>query len=359
MTKEISKIGINQDIFIPVRKPEHIGMNKLNHSEFESVNYYYANILNRSDRIFYKSKMNKQLHWAENQILTNKKIDMIHAHTVFSDGGTAYKLYKKYGINYLLTVRNTDINIFFKYAVHLRPLMYNILLNAKKIVFISYAYREKMKSILPNNILKQVENKFVVIPNGIESYWHINKAPVSVRFSDKQVTLLFIGLVDKNKNLETVIRVCNKLVKKGYDAYLNVIGDGPMLEKNKKLSNKLNIDERINFYGYINDKDKIKEIMNKSDIFVLPSLKETFGLVYVEAMSQGLPVIYSKGEGIDGFFRDGEIGYSVDSKSVNQIVDRISNIIEQYETISNKSIYNSESFKWNEIARRYLDIYNP
>ena len=55
----------------------------------------------------------------------------------------------------------------------------------------------------------------------------------------------------------------------------------------------------------------------------MPSFPETFGLVYVEAMSQGLPIIYTKGQGIDGYFEDGKVGYPVNTKDSNDIVKKL------------------------------------
>ena len=61
----------------------------------------------------------------------------------------------------------------------------------------------------------------------------------------------------------------------------------------------------------------------ESDIFVMPSRYETFGLVYVEALSQGLPVIYTRGQGFDGQIPDGEVGYSVKCNDVNEIAEKL------------------------------------
>ena len=66
----------------------------------------------------------------------------------------------------------------------------------------------------------------------------------------------------------------------------------------------------------------------------MPSFHETFGLVYIEAMSQGLPIIYTKGEGIDGYFKEATVGYSVNPKDVKNIVKKIEMIIHNYNKIS-------------------------
>lgn len=89
----------------------------------------------------------------------------------------------------------------------------------------------------------------------------------------------------------------------------------------------------------------------------MPSKHETFGLVYAEAMSQGLPVIYTRGQGFDGQFEEGEVGYSVQYDSAEEIVDRIKEILNNYKTISNNCVEKVDRFDWDEIARKYIEIY--
>ncbi|GAF71811.1 unnamed protein product, partial [marine sediment metagenome] len=95
----------------------------------------------------------------------------------------------------------------------------------------------------------------------------------------------------------------------------------------------------------------------ESDIFIMPSQKETFGLVYGEAMSQGLPIIYSKGQGIDGYFKEGKVGYSVNPNDTNDIIKKIELILENYHNISKNCHDMVEKFSWENIARTYHNIY--
>jgi L-malate glycosyltransferase len=357
LMKQLSLDGVNQEVFIPIRKSTHFGKNQLP-SEFNTVKYYYKNILNRCDRFLFHTKINKQMKEIEKTIITNVEIDFIHSHTVFSDGGTAYKIHKKYGINYIVNVRNTDINTFYKYAIHLRAFMYKVLLNASAIVFISHAYKQTMFSLLPSRILEKIEKKCYVIPNAIEDYWHERSMPKKIINTPKEITLLFIGSIDKNKNLELIIRASAELSGAGYDVSLHIIGSGLLEEKLKELCNKLNIDNKVIFHGYINDKETISDIMNNCNIFIMPSFRETFGLVYIEAMSRGIPVIYSKGQGIDGFFDEGEVGFSVDPSNVHTIVEAIKKIKLNYNNMSIKCVENSKKFNWSSISKQYINIYN-
>ena len=95
----------------------------------------------------------------------------------------------------------------------------------------------------------------------------------------------------------------------------------------------------------------------KSDIFIMPSRYESFGLVYGEAMSQGVPVIYTKGQGIDGYFKEGEVGYSVNPKDISDIVKKIEMIIHNYNKISKNCYSLVDNFSWEKITKTYHSIY--
>ena len=90
---------------------------------------------------------------------------------------------------------------------------------------------------------------------------------------------------------------------------------------------------------------------------MMPSHTETFGLVYAEAMSQGLPVIYTKGQGFDGQFPEGLVGYHVDDQSAEDVADGILKVINEYGEISTRCIDNVEKFRWMTICKTYQSVY--
>ena len=90
----------------------------------------------------------------------------------------------------------------------------------------------------------------------------------------------------------------------------------------------------------------------------MPSFTETFGLVYAEALSQGLPLIYTKGEGFDKVFPEKHIGVSVNPNNPKDIANAINYIIDNYNNIQKKCAIASKKFSWETIAEVYLQHYS-
>src|SRR5690606_34369935 len=95
------------------------------------------------------------------------------------------------------------------------------------------------------------------------------------------------------------------------------------------------------------------------DIFMMPSVPETFGIVYLEALSQGLPIIFAKGQGFDGYYNEKNIGFGVDAKNINDIALKTELIINNYEIMSKnvRDLNLVDDFSWEKIAEKYYKIY--
>lgn len=277
----------------------------------------------------------------------------MHAHTLFSAGYIAYLLKNKYNIKYFVSVRNSDINTFFKYRKNLKGIGMEILKNADKIIFISKAYQEKLiNKYVPKKLREDFIKKSIIMNNGLNEFWIENRFYLEGKDDNHNIQLLQVGEINKNKNLETTIKVVKKLNKMGYNTVLHIAGDGRRKNKIKKISSK---NDKIIFYGKLK-KEELLKLYRNSDIFVLPSKHETFGIVYIEAMSQSLPIIYSKGQGFDKVFEDGVVGYPIKYNSTKEMVEKIILIKEKYKEISKSSYEKSSLFDWKIIAKKYIEL---
>lgn len=338
--------GLDIDVFVPVSSSLDLSGLKL--GDYTSISTNHG----RYDRMLFHLKHNKIYKDIKQKYEING-YSIIHAHSLFSNGYIAMKLKQDYGIPYVVAVRNTDVNTFFKYLLYLRKLGVKILKNADKIIFLSEPYKKiVIENYVPMNLNEDILNKAEVIPNGIDDFWFENKEISKNCPNNDHLNLLYVGVINKNKNLITIIRAIELLFKRGYNVTFTIVG---RIEKDV-------IYQEIKDLPYVNyippkQRKELIGIYRANDIFVMPSKTETFGLVYAEAMSQGLPVIYSKGQGFDGQFEEGEVGYSVRYNSAEEIAEKIINIMNNYRAISNNCIKMVKKFKWDTITQKYLDIY--
>ncbi|AYM99069.1 hypothetical protein [Chryseobacterium sp. 3008163] len=113
----LDRLGIKQKIFTPLRIESQIGNNHFSFTQADSE-YIYSDRLKKYHKIFFNEKINF-LYKSLISKIDCKQITLTHATTLFSDGAIAYRLFKDYGIPYIVAVRNTDLNLYFKYRKNL------------------------------------------------------------------------------------------------------------------------------------------------------------------------------------------------------------------------------------------------
>lgn len=302
-------------------------------------------------RFFFKFKENKVLKDFE-KLYNIDEFNLLHAHTLFSNGYIAYKLNKKYNIPYVVSVRDMDLNLFFKYRINLRKLGIEIIKNAESIVFISSNYKEQLiANYIPDNLKNEIMAKSVVIPNGINDFYHSNSLPNSKILDNKIIKIITVGYISQRKNQLLVARALNRLCDEGYTIQYKIVGK--VLDED--IYAQLMKYDFIEYIPFLPKEDLIN-LYRESNIFVMPSITETFGLTYVEAMTQGLPVIYSRNQGFDGYFRDGKVGYAVEN-NLEDLIDKIKLVILNYNELSSNAYDESSYFNWSEVVDEYLNLY--
>ncbi len=303
------------------------------------------------DKLVFDFKQQKICKAAE-KLFDIKCFDIIHAYTLFTDGNCARKLSKKYSVPYVVAVRNTDVNDFFRKMIHLRGRGVKIMLDAKAVFFLSEAYRSQVfDKYVPKKYHEELKKKTYIIPNGIDDFWFENISEKE-NIIEKPLKLMYAGRIDRNKNIPSIQKAISILSQKGIDATLTVVGK----VADKKLFDEIKNDPNTTCLDPL-PKEKLIEIYRKHNIFVMPSFTESFGLVYAEAMSQGLPVIYSKNQGFDGQFPEGTVGYHVDAHDVSDVACGIEKLTEDFENIKKNVVSCAKVFNWLEITDIYDKIY--
>ena len=239
----------------------------------------------------------------------------ILAHTFWSDGVLAYLIDKVYRCGYVLTVRSTDVNVFFRYGYHLRSIMRAVGAAARAIVSPNAAYIAHARRLA---WLRLDNRKLHFIPNPIPDWWYESiRDPGLAQQARNGLQGCFVGEFSANKNIRSVVQACQALRQAGLAVRLACVGGtAQQLEQAVGISP---LPDWIEAKGRIHDRRALAAVYRQSRFLVVPSFRETFGMVYLEALSQGCIIIYSRGQAVDGIFDDPDIQYRVDPHSVTDI----------------------------------------
>lgn len=345
MIERLDECGYKNQVFVPTYNKE-LAVIKPNE------NVCLCECFRKWDRLFFDYKQRK-IRKALEANINVVDFDVIHAYTLFTDGNCARILSQKYGIPYVVAVRNTDVNDFFRLMPHLRRRGIQIMRDASAVFFLSDAYRKQVfEKYIPREHWEEIEKKTHIIPNGIDEFWLKNVPAEQHMLSWKVVKLVYVGRIDKNKNIPSTQKAMDILRKEGYETTLTVVGK--VQDEREFQTVKQN---PYTTYLQAMPKEKLVDVYRSSDIFIMPSFTESFGLVYAEAMSQGLPVIYSKGQGFDNQFEEGLVGYHVSANDPESIAKGIERVIDNYAEIQKNVIASASNFGWAKIVDRYDQIY--
>ncbi|MCD7740351.1 MAG: glycosyltransferase, partial [Candidatus Gastranaerophilales bacterium] len=138
--------------------------------------------------------------------------------------------------------------------------------------------------------------------------------------------------------------------------HLTIMGDGIQKKRLEKLAKKLNLEKEINFTGILT-KENVFENLKKSDIFILISSKETFGLAYLEAMAAGNIVIAKKNDGMDGILKNGKNAFLVEPEIIElkKCLDKIYSMKEsEIEGIKKNTAETIKGLSISKAAEHYL-----
>ncbi|MFC2143722.1 glycosyltransferase, partial [Candidatus Aenigmatarchaeota archaeon] len=172
-------------------------------------------------------------------------------------------------------------------------------------------------------------------------------------------TIVYIGRIVPQKDLKTLIKAFSIVVKK-HDVRLRIIGEGNEKKELETLARKLGIEKNITFTGRIENHNDIVKEMKSATLLVLPSKKECFGIVPLEAMACNLPVISTKTEGPRDYMKNYYNGFLTEIGNEKELAKRIIEILEDeklYKKIQINGRKTAEGYDWDIIIKRIADVY--
>ncbi len=347
--RELDALGVEQTVFNPVRDAAAIGRNQFEGAHTDII---YANVVKPWHKYAYHLKRRHVFSEMLKHIVP-ADYDLCHATTLFTDGGLAYMLNRQYGTPYIVTVRNTDVNEFLPFMPHTWMAARQILLHAERILFIGKSLHQKfINHRAIRGILPKIEKRFVFIPNGINNYYleHLCYTPHTGHH------IIFIGRFDNNKNAARLMQAVLQLRGKWQfsDCTLTLVGGGHA--ETDKIERMMS--EHPDVFRYVepvSEPSRMCELFAQARVFAMPSIHETFGLVYIEALTQGLPILYTKGQGVDGLVPQ-SAGIAVNPYSVDDIANGLATLLS--DTRYGNNDVDFEQFRWSKIAMSYADLYN-
>ena len=279
-----------------------------------------------------------------NKIYKTENVVLLDAHTFKIEGYVAYRLKKKYkNITTTVTLHGTS---FFKNTnTKSGPKSIRKILNG---VDYSICVSNKIEKLAKENGVKNTQ----VIYNGIQAheFEKINK-------EDYKYNIITVGALIPGKKHDVTISAIGKLLKKYPQIKLNIVGFGEEIEKLKSLVQENNLNQIVCFKGQITN-EEVQDLMNKSYIFLLPSVNEGFGIVYAEAMKAKCITIGTKNEGIDGFIKEGINGFLV-NPNVDEIVKLINDIYNNkynLDAIRKNANDDANKLTWENNTKKYIEI---
>lgn len=292
------------------------------------------------------------------KILKSLNPDVIHVHQA-SGHGTLARLGSC--SNYLLSVYGADVIDFpFKSKYKFNVTKKN-LLSASIVASTSHFMANHVKNTF------QYEKNIPVTPFGVDTE---RFKPINKEYHGT-IKIGIVKRLEEKYGIEYLIKgfelSLKRLKEKGENNIadnleLVIVGSGSLRKDLEDLSKKLEIDDKINFVGRVNNED-VPKYLNSFDVFCVPSIldSESFGVAAVEASACGLPVIASRVGGLQEVIDDGVTGYLVEKKNYEEISDKILDLILNPELAKKMGIKGREKvenlYNWSENVSEVIRLY--
>lgn len=219
----------------------------------------------------------------------------------------------------------------------------------------SFGFRSKSAADKAKGYLDFIKEPFVCYSGIPEKFLSLSADVENKTFGSDRITMITASRLLDWKNIDAVIEAADRALN-GTDFYYDIVGEGPMMESLKEQAKNSRVSANIYFSGKVS-REEVQRKMSDSMVYVMIS-RETFGLVYLEAMLQGCIVIASRFGGIDGVIIDGENGFLCEEGNAEELAEILKKITLLSESdkkqISEKAIATARKFTDSNVAEMYL-----
>ncbi len=348
--KALEKLGNQVDVLIPERSPK---AGKLQQTEYGGNRVYslpYCTIRYELFPTCAARDAGKEL----SALLKENHYDLVAVHIVGDPFLLlAVKVCKKQNVP--VVAHYHGLNVWEEYVKShpMRQKFYaarrcKALRNTAGLVGVSNKVSDILRSRIRNVPVKTVYN-------GVDVELFRQKNPATDCFR-----IIGVGNLIEIKGFAYLLEAFSDLYKQYPQTRLDIVGDGPLRQSLQERAKELGIDTVTTFHGKV-PYDRVAELMQMSDLFVLPSFYEALGCVYLEAMGCHLPTVGVAGMGIDEIIKDGENGLLARPKDAAHLSQKISYALEnprEAERMGQAGYETACRFTWDASGKELNDFYN-
>lgn len=269
---------------------------------------------------------------------------VVHAHTLGAACNLGAFLKKRFHCPLVVTTHGSDSSIPLEQGKY--DQMKALCKDADHIVAVSSVLGGKLRKCGTTTPISTILNGFAVqhLPADIK------KQPLS---------FIQVGQLSKQKRVDITIRAFAKIHTAHPSATLTIIGQGAERTALETLCAELNITRSVRFLGQIPNHEVLAE-MATAQFFAMPSVREGFGIVYLEAMANGCITIGTEGEGISDLIVHGENGFLVPADDPDAIVNAVESCLqnsEQAKHIAHQGSSSAKELTWSANAKKYIELF--
>jgi glycosyltransferase involved in cell wall biosynthesis len=276
----------------------------------------------------------------------NGKPDIIHAQNVFHGGRVALACSRKYKIPYIITEHASGF-LLNEYSKENLRICRSVQLNSSYSIAVS------------TNLAKAIAYSCdvfepIIVPNSVNTDFFNIKMGES---KNNAFTFISVGNLLQNKGHHLLIQAFNQFSINNPNSLLYIFGSGPEYKRLLKLVFNLKLEKKVFLKGQVYPNDLVK-FYQRSHCFVLPSIKETFGVVLIEAMACGLPIISTSSGGPEDLIKPFN-GVLVEPTNVSQMAQAMQYILNNYDSYKSEEIRGEivKNFSEDVISNRMMQLY--
>lgn len=331
----------------------------------EEKNIFRYRSINLTSKVKYPIAI--PLSFRVKKVITEFNPDIVHVHHPFVLSSQAIMYGEKFGIPKILTLHTQ----YEQYAYYIAPIPQKITQETIKMIISHLSYKidcitapsESMKGLIRSYGIK---NRIEIIPNAIEldSFQEKNEQKCSeikkrYNLKEEDKIILYVGRIAREKSIDKIIKALAVIKKKGFSKMkLLIVGQGPAMDELSQLVKALRVEEDVIFTGVVSN-EEISHYYKIAYLFTIASTSESFGIVIIEALASGIPVLAVRAPGAVDILTDG-----VDGLLTEDNVEKFANSLEKLiiepglrEKLSEGALRTSQRYSIDVISDRMLDLY--